>query len=248
LLKLYHDTLIGYQQVGITDFGLYGQDTQEIYKSNLCSQSQDWIYRNKSVSYNRNSFGHRSKEIDMLDRDFVLFLGCSITVGSAVALEDTFAYIVSKELKIDYYNLAVEGSGPDLILFNLVKWMLHIKKIPKVVILQWPEIFRTFRQEGDDVIPLGPWGYRKNIKEHKFNHHWNDYEKLIMTDHFTNLYTLVRTEILALLKSYNVPIFEINQIPFDDYGRDLKHPGIKSHRLIADQVLSESRKLINLGQ
>jgi hypothetical protein len=248
LLKLYHDTLIGYQQLGVTEFGLYGQDTQEIYESNLCSQSPDWIYRNKSVSYNRNSFGHRSKEIDMLDQDFVLFLGCSITVGSAVALEDTFAHIVSKELKIDYYNLAVEGSGPDLILFNLVNWMRHVKKTPKAVILQWPEIFRTFRQEGDNIVPLGPWGYRKNIKEHRFNQHWDDYEKLIMTDHFTHLYTSARAEILALLKSYDVPIFEINQIPFDDYGRDLKHPGIKSHQVIADQVLSEFRKLINLGQ
>jgi hypothetical protein len=248
LLKLYQETLIGYQETGISEFGLYGQDTGEVYQNNLKTQPIDWIYRNKKVSYCRNSFGHRSKEINKLDQEFVLFVGCSITVGSAVALEDTFPYIVSNNLNVDYYNLAVEGSGPDLLSFNMSNWFSKIRHIPKTVVIQWPESSRTFRQDGENITPIGPWSCRQHIGTSITKKQWQAYESLVLTDYFEHYFKIAQTNIRSLLESHNVKVIEIQQLPVVDYGRDLKHPGIESHKLIANQVLSEFKKLISFGQ
>ena len=248
MLKLYQETLIGYQETGISTFGLYGQDTEVVYKQNLQTQPITWLYRDKSVIYNRNSYGHRSKEINQLNENFILFIGCSITVGSAVSLEDTFPHIVSKQLDIDYYNLAVEGAGPDLITYNIANWLNQIKKIPAAVVIQWPEIYRTFRQNGNAIIPIGPWSCKNDIGVHITKQQWADYEKQILTDYFDHCFFIYKMTVLAVLKSYSVSVVEIENFPVIDVGRDLKHPGINSHQQIANQVLLELKKLINFGQ
>lgn len=248
MLKFYSNSLIGYQETGVSTFGLYGQDTYEVYQKNLQTHPQDWIYTNKTVEYDRNSCGHRSKEIDQLDNKFILFIGCSITVGSAVALEDTFPYLVSKYLNIDYYNLAVEGSGPDLLAQNLANWISKIKKIPVAVVIQWPEIARTFRQDNTTVVPLGPWSCKQHIGNSISKQQWLDYEKLIVTDYFEHTYNILRNSVLALLESHNIKVIEIENITTVDYGRDLKHPGIQSHQLVADTVVSALNIAINFGQ
>lgn len=248
MLKFYSNSLVGYQETGKSVFDLYGQDTYTIYQKNLQTQSQDWVYIHKAVTHNRNSCGHRSKEIDQLSKEFILFIGCSITVGSAVALQDTFPYIVSKYLNIDYYNLAVEGSGPDLLAQNLSSWLSKIKKIPVAVIIQWPEIARTFRQDGAVVVPIGPWSCKSNIGKSISTQHCLDYEKLIITDYFEHAFNILRHAILALLEAHNIKVIEIANINVVDHGRDLKHPGIQSHRLVADGVISRLNMPINFGQ
>jgi hypothetical protein len=248
LLKLYQETLIGYQETGASTFGMYGQDTLEVYQQHLKTQSSEWLYRQKEVNYNRNSYGHRSKEIDQLDREFILFVGCSITVGSAVSLEDSFPYIVSKQLSIDYYNLAVEGSGPDLLSFNISNWFKKINRIPTAVVIQWPEVTRTFRQNGTTIIPIGPWSCRQTIKNSITKQQWNDYENLILTDYFDHYCEILKNNILSLLTSHNIRIIDVKDVPVIDYGRDLKHPGIESHKLISNQILSEFKNPISFGQ
>ena len=55
-----------------------------------------------------NSFGHRCKEIADLDFDnYVLFAGCSHTVGVGVTVKQSYPYRVAKKLKCDYYNLGL---------------------------------------------------------------------------------------------------------------------------------------------
>ena len=229
--------MVGYCETGISEFGLYGQDTKQVFVSNLKSQSQDWIYRTKRVLYNRNSYGHRSKEITELDKDFILFLGCSITVGSAVTLEETFPYLVSQKLGIDYYNLAVEGSGYDLVSFNLSEWFKHIKLKPEAIIIKWPQTVRTFRAYQNNIVPIGPWTCKSDIGDRISSDDWKNFECVITTDYFDHYSSILRNTIISMLEFQNIKVVEVDAVDPVDYGRDLKHPGTKTHELFSLNIL-----------
>ena len=45
------------------------------------------------------------------DQDnYILFIGCSHTMGVGLELEKTYPHILSEKLKMDYYNLAVPAT------------------------------------------------------------------------------------------------------------------------------------------
>lgn len=238
MLKLYNNNLIGYCETGRSEFGLYGQDTQEVFKSIQLSQPAEWKYNTSKVFYDRNSCGHRSKEIENLDKEFLLFVGCSITVGSAVALEETFPNLVSNELKTDYYNLAVEGAGYDLIAYNITNWFKNIKRKPSAVIIKWPQLYRTFRINGNDVIPIGPWNCKKDIGKAITEEQWKAFESVTQTDYFSHYGKIVKDSVEALLAFQNIKVITVEDIDTVDFGRDLKHPGSKTHSLFASNILN----------
>ena len=231
MLKKYH-TLIGNELTGSSEFGLYGHDTLEVYKESLKTQPIDWHYRTHRVFYNRNSYGHRSCEPNELDSEFIMFVGCSNTVGTAVSLENTFPCIVSDQLKKSYYNLAVEGAGYDLISYNVNAWLTNFIK-PSVVVINWPQIARTFRFDNENVIPIGPWGQAYTISKT----HWDNYSSVIMTDYFEHYAEIIRHSLIASLKLQNIKVVEVKEYSYKDYGRDVKHPGIETHKEIANTIL-----------
>lgn len=236
MLKIYNNNLIGYCETGVSEFGLYGQDTEKVFKSLLNSQPSDWKYRTEKVFYNRNSCGHRSKEISELDSKYILFLGCSITVGSSVALEETFPYIVSNTLGIDYYNLAVEGAGYDLIAHNVSEW-IKLNPKPYAVVIKWPQESRSFRIRNSDVIPLGPWNCKEDIGNAITKDEWRSFESIITTDYFEHYSKIIRNAVVSLLESQGIKIIEVSETETIDVGRDLKHPGTASHSLLASSIL-----------
>lgn len=115
---------------------------EETFNLHLRQQPKDWIYRNVDVTYKFNSLGHRCKEIDELD-DFFLVIGCSNTLGYGLPLERTYPYLLSQKLNLDYYNLSMNGAGPDIVFINLLIFLNNYKK-PKFVLIQWPDISRMF--------------------------------------------------------------------------------------------------------
>jgi len=82
-----------------------------------------------------NSTGHRCKEIDQVNlRNYLLFVGDNICLGLDKPIEQTFPYIVSKELNMDYYNLSIFNGGFDCMKNNLLTWLTNKPK-PKSIIL-----------------------------------------------------------------------------------------------------------------
>lgn len=236
MLKLYQNNLIGYFKIGNREFGDYGFDTEERYKANKENQPVNWRYHTDRVFYDRNTYGHRSKEPTELNNNFIMFVGCSYTVGSAVALENTYPYLIANHHNVDYYNLAVEGSGVDLIAHNVVQWLVNVKKIPSRIYIQWPEITRTFRIIGSEVIPFGPWSDKTLNKRHDLKTEVSDYLKVVTTDFFDHNSLITKTLILNLCKAYNIDVVEINNFDILDLGRDLKHPGIESHNKLFEDI------------
>jgi len=117
-------------------------DTKKLYEKNLKRtysrielERLGWI--DKTITYSFNSHGFRSEEFDFDERESILFLGCSYTVGIGLPNENTWPYIVSKNLKLKCYNLGVGGCSLDT-MYRLGKYWIPKFKSKLVIIMEPP--------------------------------------------------------------------------------------------------------------
>lgn len=228
-----------------------GCDTEENYIKNCKLLSSSWYYYNNPIEYRYNSLGFRCDEIDFLDDDFLLFTGCSFTEGVGLHLEDTYPYIVAEKFKKTYFNLAIGGSGPDIVKDNIImflSYMLSKDKLPKYIIIQWPD-YERLSLTGNDF-------YR-----HIFNSFSNpkDLHKEFLERNipiFTNI--LNRYTTLQFIKNLGISnVIEISAFGDEHFSsdtikvtenlylqglrlekaRDLAHPGRHNHKIFSEKIL-----------
>lgn len=231
------DTLYGYSDLTVRPFTVFNSDNEETFKENLLSQPDDWTYRKKEIVYERNEFGHRTKSLSDLREDFILFTGCSFTEGIGLATEDTYPAIVSEDLRLDFYNLALASSGPDLIYKNLTLWFKNVKRLPKYVVIQQTYPDRAFIPKNGGILPLGPWFPR--IPKGLLTPEEKDrFEHLVMSEACEHYFDIMREQFNLYMNTLNIRVIEIDPDSIEklDFARDLKHPGIVSHRSIASRV------------
>lgn len=185
-----------------------------------------------------NSLGHRCKELSELDLDnYILFTGCSHTLGEGLAIEQTFPFIVSKYLNTDYYNLGLSGSGIDSLLFNLWQWFNIVKSKPKFLFVQFPDYTRfcSIIDASNNIIPRG---------------NWDPSVKKFIVDGVDNGFLNARKRMaIEQIKSLDIPIITFTHgstIPYIDndlrmkhidYAQDGVHSGIESHKLFASILI-----------
>lgn len=244
------------EKPNLTTNFLEGCDDENRFKNNLFKQPFDWIYRKLNITYSYNSLGFRCEDHTNLEnKDYILFTGCSLTEGVGLALETTYPYIVAKNLNLPYYNLAVGGSGPDILKQNLFLFLsLMNKNLPKYVFIQWPNFERFSILLDKNKLEL--------LNVHNTNQE-RLYKELISDNKmfYTNLFN--RYTVFQTLNYFKIPyIFEIDlqldtnfddnitfvrKIPYKllqiDKARDLAHPGIESHRLQAKEILNAVNSL-----
>jgi len=226
-----------------------GSDSEEVYLKHLHLQPKDWYYRTNSISYIRNSNGHRCKEIEDIDlNNYILFAGCSHTEGIGLELEKTYPYLISKSLNCDYYNLSIAGTGIDVLVYNLITWFAIVRQKPKIVVIQWPDNPRYILKYNDDqkkqtennIYTLhGPWNYTNE-----------DMTKFLVAGHIIGFFDTRRTMIYNLIKNtidrpiievaYSTAKFNDNTIPLEiirtDYARDGMHYGISANLKNASNI------------
>jgi len=218
-----------------------GGDKESYYLQNLKSQPDDWYYRTKEISYYYNSFGHRSNEIDAIDLDnYILITGCSHTEGMGLEIEKTYPYLIADSLGCDYYNIAVSGSGIDVMTFNLLTWISKTKKMPKALIVQWPGNERFSLYDGDRL---------------QFFNGTSDDDSILRfidlgmdIDYFKSVKNFSKRLLAA---SYDCKILNIGFESYDtdidanlvrsDLARDLSHAGILSNQIVADEIIPRLR-------
>lgn len=120
----------------------------------LETEPKDWIYRTETITYQYNNHGHRCIEINDLSEGYILFAGCSHTEGIGLKLERTYPYLVSQHYQRPYYNLALGGTGPDVVMFNIMGFLSKVKIKPSVVVIQWPDFSRFFHINKDWFMNL----------------------------------------------------------------------------------------------
>jgi hypothetical protein len=235
---------------------LEGEDPEESFQKNLLTQSIDWEYRNKQILYSYNSLGHRSCELSSLDKNYILFSGCSFTEGLGLCINDSYTTLVSNHLEKQSYNLGLGGSSPSIAVKNIMLFLTTMKeKHPDYIIIQWPYFWRYYgiienyiiieytSQDVDNSL------YEELLKnDHAF--YYNCFERLNLLHFLHNLgfqgqlieifsqteeeYEKIKSKDWTTLFTNKKDI----QLPtMVDRARDLCHPGSKTNKVFADAII-----------
>lgn len=184
----------------------YSSDSKEFYSNNL-KKLQNWRWSGVSIKYEFNSFGYRSKEVDQLDKDFILTFGCSFTEGTGLHNYQTWPHKLAELLKIDYYNAGKSGTGLDVIYYNSLLWKQHKLPLPKQVIVQWPEANRkSWGTYNNNEISL-------DVSNGKEDDWWKYYITSDGEIHMNNIAWYLGFN--NVWQSLGVPVLNITWCPFD---------------------------------
>ena len=214
----------------------YPNDTEELFIINKRKNDPmltPWL--NKEILYSLNDYGFRTPQKfkglqDKKNKRLVVF-GCSFTFGIGINLEDTWGYLMAKELGYELFNLSVPGGSMDSASRVALVWLDKIK--PDLVILQQPELSRREYVNGTYILPAGVWNEKwfKNVrvfwdeKDDELNYIKN---KQIIRSIYPNFYEFRREYIL------DVDVDWIRR--HLNLGRDLQHDGPKFHKKLAKQL------------
>lgn len=261
MFKIYGDRFIGYNQYHANE-EFTGSDSSELFQNNLKVMPSTWYYRTRPVSYERNSWGHRCKDIKDLDKsNYILSVGCSFTEGVGLEQEKIYTHVLAKKLKCDYYNLGLGGSGIDAVLHNLTMWITTVPEKPKLIIIQWPYYGRFMHFEkpnvncdlADNSIAL----VNANSNYKSINDFFGSSEEF---NYFESLETFSKLKIENLLDYSKIPYLNVGvyygpeqRITFKkpvvqliklDSARDI-HFGIESHSVLASGLYLAHQRMID---
>jgi hypothetical protein len=197
-----------YLPITNTNLNYYQTDTESIYLANKNIYGESWYFFNKKITYSFNKHGFRMQnEVDSINLDnYILFFGCSNTVGIGMALEDTFSYRVSQKLNFDYINCAVGGVSPQYVWGGIVEFLNSVDKYPKIIIINWPSKDRTFYYN-DDGLPIPKIPNSFNLtKQSEFDIMYGEFLK-----HKQNIilnFRLIRKSIQLICKNNLIKLIE----------------------------------------
>jgi hypothetical protein len=231
-MRIYND-FIGSDDSNTT-LKFIGGDSKKQFIKSTKEMPKDWYYNNTEILYEYNNLGHRCKNFEDLDQtNYILFIGCSHTMGVGLELEKTYPYLLSEKLKMDYYNLAVPATGNDVLEYNLLTWFFKVNKKPKLVVIQWPDQsrFMEYDELRNHALECGTWSTDPN------------YMSFVVNAEDTGMFSARVAMVENIIKN----IIEIPMITFNfgnqrgygiydlhmsriDRARDLGHAGIESHK------------------
>ena len=226
--KIFHQ----YSELADQTFDWYPMDSKERYEENLKNklyelQKFNWV--DSTFTYKFNSHGFRCEEFTA--EPSVMFLGCSHTCGIGLPLENTWTYLVSKQLNLNMINLGLGGSGPDTA-FRLANHYIPQLKQKIVIYLQsYKERFSLLTK--DKVHQFSPIFYPKEFE--KFYFEWISYEENIILHELKHNLAI---EMLCNKNNIKLITFNIDCFGELDFARDLNHRGIKSNEEFSKLVLN----------
>jgi hypothetical protein len=190
-------------------------DTEEKYIRTPADFKEVW---NKvKISYDINSWGFRSPEIDD-SKKLLPFFGCSFTFGIGMPVEHTYPYLMAKDLGIDYVNFAIPGGGYDGV-YRLMKAWLPLIDCDYVVTMDSP----TPRVDVQyfNVAESGYYNFDPNLAPQWYRKRFPDYEtrwkpKQFITVHVDNMHPesddLREFKLYAVLGDANVKMAHMRAI------------------------------------
>jgi hypothetical protein len=204
-------------------------------------------YVRHNVIYNYNNFGHRCSDIGNIDfNNYILFAGCSHTLGEGLQLENSYPYITAKLLNCDYYNLGLNSSGFDIMFYNITTW-LNLYPRPKLLVLQYPDLsrFSVMANESALIEPYGAWKDNKADTEFIFKS-----QDIGLVEFRKNSYK----RLLSLL-TINIPCIKLifggtksyddcTRITKLDYALDDIHYGPETHEFCAYTIKEQNADTI----
>lgn len=235
-------------------------DSKEQYSKNLNLLPKDWRFRDLKFNYRFNSSNLRmEKELIDVDDNFILFIGCSHTVGVGLPLEETYPYLTSKKLGIDYVNAGAPGASIKFTFLNLFYALKYFRR-PKIIVVSWPSYGRysLFKNKAEFILP------NYEIKNNKTK---SLYQEMIYSDFLYDEANLYRKLTVDLCEHFNIQLIEFTFYNLDCfvsnnniftvdceeknlnqyYARDIlhvqdyfiSHPGLSLHNIATDFIVNQ---------
>ncbi len=224
----------------------YG-DNKSLFMRNFITQPEDWPWRHSPVQYNLNSQGFRCPEWDSIDwANSILCFGCSMTFGVGVNGPDTWVEQLGKLTGLAPVNLGWPGASVSFIWANTLELQQSGIR-PRAVVYYWPDALRVAEFiEGREVYNWGVWDETQPKRP------WAGSLGKVWLERDYHALQMARYQISSV--SWTCPVLHLTWA-FDDiyqdlaqhlhiledYGRDLGHPGPRSHGLFAQQALARLR-------
>jgi hypothetical protein len=217
-------------------------DNKETFKKSLVTQSKDWRYRNKEVTYTVNTDGYRTLEFDRVNwSESVVIFGCSIVFGVGLDDNETISSCLSRLINRPVINMGVSSSSPMFATHNAII-LKQGYPMPKAVVNIWSSIDRTTYYHTDHVQHSVA-----DSNRHSYFHQWNR----IKSNPIVNSLFLQRMNNImwkgipyfeASFFEHSAKCFKCEHVHAVDCGRDLMHPGHESAELLAKNI-AENLKL-----
>jgi len=220
----------------------YSSDDQKTFKFNCKKlKNKDWQYHTETIEYKFNSLGHRTKEIESLDKDFLLTFGCSYTEGVVLNVEDIWASMLATNLKLDLYNCAKQSTSPEAQYINALLWKRNNLPKPKLVVCQWPQIGRKMfgftKQDDIEIADMsetkthdGRWWERRYIVDNGER----DKSVIQQIEGFNLVWESLGVPVINFSwEPIEIPLFtkihEISPNTGNHEARDREHDGVNFH-------------------
>lgn len=197
-------------------------DTRENWdRGKFIAEKLGWTEHN--VKYRFNKWGFRHKDDFVENRNSIVFLGCSMTMGTGVNYEQTWPYHVAKELGLDCVNLGQPGTGINAAYRVAKMWLPVIK--PKIVMFYTPnphrrELWPTDEMNRDDNIgsnafadgvkQIGPWSEDGSYAHDKYKGYFKMYTSKRETDIWAEAYSDAIKHISRDSKLIQIPVTQRN--------------------------------------
>ena len=202
----------------------------------LKKYEKNYHWKAEDITYDINSLGYRSCEFDTAT-PCNLYLGCSHVLGEGLPLEDTFAYLINKELgDFPMYNIGARGASPEDCFRRLQTFLdLNIQRVIFYVPYRGRRSFFIDRQWCNLSIAKDLPRMKKHCGR-LFKSLYSEEFEVLMND-----LTAYATE--SLCRENNIPYYVIDEetithtIDFIPDARDLSHFGKSTHRELANKFL-----------
>lgn len=225
-------------------------DTKESFEK-LCQvpeyreyfRQQGWLEPG-AITYAINSYGFRCEEFD--DRDCIIALGCSFTVGIGLPVESTWPQIVGKALGLVPYTMAWGGSSADTCFRLAEYWVPRLR--PKAVFMLTPPPNRFELIKATGVPPID--NYMPNSESNSateidgFLKHWHTMDENSRLNQKKN-----KLAIRAMCTEFDIPFYEYEAFGHMSlsreeigYARDRMHGGAGGHAKLAERMLNDFSK------
>lgn len=215
-------------------------DTEKLFDENWKNQETKTKlikhgWSKDSIQYKSNDFGFRMNTdiLDVIPGECDFYLGCSITFGIGLNLEDTWAWKISEKNGRTCVNLGWGGSGIET-QYRLLRAWAKLLKPKKAYTLGYYYGRRELMETKDRIHHLGVW--------QADSQQWKEFYPRVTTRH-EMLISCIRAidAMRAVCMDYNIELYTLNDLyrkdiynTTDTTARDLLHFGCSWHTKISD--------------
>ena len=218
------------------DHWYHDSDSEAKFKQNLKKTPSDWKYRTETITYQNNSLGYRTKELNKINwKKSIVVLGCSLVYGVGVSEKDTISSQLSEITGHYVVNMGVSGSSGQFAVHNLACLLEYYK--PKAIAIGWPDASRVPLYLKDRIVHCGSWRDDPaglGIAMRRYD--WHGHSVLQLQQLIAR--RLGMTADFTLFKSVE-KILDVPYCPIIDYARDLSHGGVKTYRNVANCIAEQ---------